>query len=116
MVAAYDPLNGMIDLPSPPEVPAPVKLPTLTLTDTVSFSEMVDMVDASIRETHPKTKSMEELELHDGNGQSYGYIVYRKWLTLKPGSRLTVRGHIRDLLQVMVDGRMVSEPVYSSTH
>jgi hypothetical protein len=28
---------------------------------------------------------MEQLETHDGNGQSYGYLIYRKSLPLKSG-------------------------------
>jgi hypothetical protein len=28
---------------------------------------------------------MEQLEIHEGNGQSYGYLVYRKSLPLTSG-------------------------------
>ena len=31
-----------------------------------------------LREVSEKLKSMEQLSLNNGNGQSYGYIVYRK--------------------------------------
>ncbi len=44
--------------------------------------------------------SMERLPINDGNGQSYGYIVYRKQLELTQGSKILIRGHVRDLLQV----------------
>ena len=43
---------------------------------------------------------MEQLQLNNGNGQSYGYIVYRKKLQLRNGSVLSMRGRPRDLLQV----------------
>jgi hypothetical protein len=49
-------------------------------------------------------KSMEELNINNGNGQSYGYILYRAKLTgaqLQQGSVLTIKGHPRDLLMVI---------------
>ena len=53
------------------------------------------------RETSVDLKSMEQLEkLNNGNGQSYGYIVYRKKLQLRNGSVLSMKGRPRDLLQV----------------
>ena len=56
---------------------------------------------------------MEELNVNNGNGQSYGYIVYRKEVNLKSdkSSKLQIRGFVRDLLQVMVNGKMVNEPI-----
>ena len=32
-------------------------------------------------------RPMEQLEIHEGYGQSYGYLIYRKTLTLTPGKR-----------------------------
>ena len=53
-----------------------------------------------MRAVSEKVKSMEQLSLNNGNGQSYGYIVYRKKLNLQQGSVLSMRGRPRDLLQV----------------
>ena len=64
-----------------------------------------------MREFSEKLKSMEQLSLNNGNGQSYGYIVYRKRLALRQGSVLSMRGRPRDLLQVMVNGVMVNKPI-----
>ena len=64
-----------------------------------------------LREVSEKLKSMEQLSLNNGNGQSYGYIVYRKRLSLRQGSVLSMRGRPRDLLQVMVNGVMVNDPI-----
>ena len=57
--------------------------------------------------------AMEQLEfLNQGNGQSYGYIVYRKRISnLKSGSILKIRGHVRDLLSAMVNGVMINDPI-----
>ncbi len=49
--------------------------------------------------------------MNDGNGQSYGYINYRKELSLADGDRIKIRGHVRDTLQLMVDGVMINQPV-----
>ena len=56
---------------------------------------------------------MEQLEfLNQGNGQSYGYIVYRKKISnLKSGSTLKIRGHVHDLLSAMVNGVMINDPI-----
>ena len=44
---------------------------------------------------------MEQLDINNENGQSYGYIVYRKTLVLQAGMTLKIRGHPRDLVQVI---------------
>ena len=56
---------------------------------------------------------MEQLTfLNRGNGQSYGYIVYRKRISnLKTGSVLKIRGKIHDLLSAMVNGVMIHKPI-----
>ena len=53
--------------------------------------------------------------LNEGNGQSYGYAVYRKELTgLKTGDKLKIKGRIHDLLIVMINGVMVTKtPIVS---
>ncbi len=52
------------------------------------------------KETSAGLKAMEQLSLNGGNGQSYGYIVYRKRVSLKQGSILSMRGRPRDLMLV----------------
>lgn len=56
---------------------------------------------------------MEDLPINNGNGQTFGFIVYRKTVSLQAGSRLKVRNHIRDLAQVLVDGQLQTPPVNS---
>ena len=64
-----------------------------------------------IRENSDKLLSMEQLRVNKGNGQSYGYIVYRKRMTLKDGAKIKIRGHVRDLLQLMINGVMMNDPI-----
>ena len=78
------------------------------ITDPVCL-QYVDNVDRN-----SGLKSMEELNINNGNGQSYGFILYRTKLTgaqLKTGSQLTIRGRPRDLVQVLINGVMLSKPV-----
>lgn len=58
---------------------------------------------------------MEQLSINNGNGQSYGYIVYRKTLKIADGSKIVVRGHVTDLLQLMINGKMLNEPILELT-
>ena len=59
--------------------------------------------------------AMEQLEfLNGGNGQSYGYIVYRKRIpNLKSGSVLKIRGRVHDLFSAMVNGVIIHKPILS---
>lgn len=57
--------------------------------------------------------AMEELPINDGNGQSFGFIVYRKVVKVRANSLLQVRGHIRDMAQVLINGQNQIPPVMS---
>lgn len=49
---------------------------------------------------------MEDLPINNMNGQSYGFTVYRKRVSVLPASTLKVRNHIRDLAQLVVNGQL----------
>jgi len=111
MISVYDTLSSLLVKPERPEAVAPVAYPEIQITETLAFDQILDKVPMELREVSEKLKSMEQLSLNNGNGQSYGYIVYRKRLSLRQGSILSMRGRPRDLLQVMVNGVMVNEPI-----
>ena len=77
MIAAYDPLYDTLDHPEPPVINDPVEYTTVDLTEIMSFTDIVNSIDPSLISSFTKPRSMEELEINDGNGQSYGYIIYR---------------------------------------
>jgi hypothetical protein len=55
---------------------------------------------------------MEQLPIHSGNGQAHGHVVYRKQMSnLVDGSRIVVRGHVRDLLMLVINGKMVNDVI-----
>ena len=60
------------------------------------------------------TLSMEQLPINNDNGQSYGFIIYRKTnVTVTDSSNLKIRGHVRDLAQVLVNGQLQTPPIKS---
>jgi len=52
--------------------------------------------------------SMENLDINNNNGQSFGYVVYRKVLDLSAGATLKIEGRVCDTVMVLVDGKLVS--------
>jgi hypothetical protein len=52
---------------------------------------------------------MEMLSINQNSGQSYGYIVYHKEdLDIPANSLLTITGHVRDTVMVLVNNVLVS--------
>ena len=80
MIASYDPLHDILDHPDPPVINDPVEYASVELTEFMSFSDIIESVDPGLVSTYTKPRSMEELEINEGNGQSYGYIVYRNYI------------------------------------
>ncbi len=60
----------------------------------------------------PELLAMEELyTMNNGGGQSQGYILYRKQFDLRDGVNITIRGHVRDLLYLIVNGQIINDPI-----
>lgn len=58
---------------------------------------------------------MEMMDVNNGNGQSYGYINYRKTgLTINTGDTLKIAGHVRDIAMLMVDGILLTKHLSSA--
>jgi hypothetical protein len=54
--------------------------------------------------------SMEMLPVNGQSGQSYGYIAYRKSVSVASNSAiLKVQGHVHDIAMVIVDGKQRTE-------
>lgn len=48
--------------------------------------------------------AMEDLPINNNNGQSYGYILYRKTAALSSGTHtIQTVGHVRDLAVLLLD-------------
>lgn len=113
MIAEYDPLYNILTHPEIPEVSPPTKYDNVEFTEVIDYWDILEQVPVDLRVVLNKPTPMEKLDINGGNGQSYGYIVYRKTMPLRPGMVLKIRGHPRDLVQVMVNGIQVNQPILS---
>ncbi|KAK9723437.1 hypothetical protein QE152_g19231 [Popillia japonica] len=53
---------------------------------------------------------MEDLDINNGTGQSYGYTVYRKEnLTISANSTLKIEGRVCDTVMVLINGELKSK-------
>jgi len=113
MIAAYDPLYETLSHPEQPASPQPTVYSDVTISEFIPYWNIIENVPEQSRESRNKPTPMEQLDINNGNGQSYGYIVYRKTLVLRPGMKIKIRGHPRDLVQMMVNGVQVNEGVFN---
>jgi len=112
MIASYDPLYSALLHPPMPSIQGATAYPQVNFGRWIPYWDLVEQVPDTAREVLVKPTAMEQLNINGGNGQSYGFIIYRKEVELKfGGSVLTVRGHSRDLMQVMVNGVQVNSPL-----
>jgi len=56
----------------------------------LSYSDIISQIPASHKVPMPTPVSMEMLPINNENGQSYGYIIYRKTTTINNGDRFKV--------------------------
>jgi len=115
MIAAYDPLYGLLSHPPIPDVIPLTTYPDVSLTEFIPYWDLIENIPDEKREVLVKPTPMEQLNINDGNGQSYGYIVYRKEVQINPGSVLQIRGHPRDLAQVMINGVQVNPAIVTQS-
>lgn len=111
MIAAYDPLYPLLKTIPEPIITPPTVYPDVTLTEFIPYWDIIENIPNELREVLVKPTPMEKLNINNGNGQSYGYIVYRKELQINPGSVLQIRGHPRDLAQVFINGIQVNPAI-----
>lgn len=95
----------------PPETPTiayePVKITSMiTLED---LEEQVEKIQS------PKLLPMELLDINNGNGQSYGYIVYKKIVDIPANTTLKIGGRVCDTVMVLVNGVLISKPLVKSS-
>ncbi|KAL7643806.1 UNVERIFIED_CONTAM: hypothetical protein RMT77_005812 [Armadillidium vulgare] len=107
----FNPLNGIVDDPTPPEERTKAAYGTFQLSEFISVQDIVSQAEitGSFTDTYP---SMEEFSfLNNGSGQTFGYVYYTTKVTLPAGtSTLLIRGHVRDMIQVFINGEVVTQP------
>lgn len=81
----------------PPQV-AKVAYAPVPLQNYLTYQDILARVPASARFSLESTEPMELLDMNNDNGQSYGYIVYRKvFSNLTEEAKLKVRFHSRGM-------------------
>jgi hypothetical protein len=93
--------------PDPPEVKERRVYSSLDLNGQLRFEDILRQAPDKIESDVPL--SMEMLPINQNSGQSYGYIVYhREGLDIPANSLLTITGHVRDTVMVLVNNVLIS--------
>ncbi|CAH1154969.1 unnamed protein product [Phaedon cochleariae] len=104
LLERYNPIKTQL-----PEVPPS---PQKTAYASVKLEQemfLFDMLKSITPVYSPNVIPMEKLDINDGNGQSYGYIVYQKsGLTIPANAVLQIEGRVCDNFMVLVNGILVS--------
>jgi hypothetical protein len=80
---------------------------SLDLNGQLRFEDILRQAPDKIESDVPL--SMEMLPINQNSGQSYGYIVYhREDLDIPANSLLTITGHVRDTVMVLVNNVLIS--------
>nr|AEE63027.1 unknown [Dendroctonus ponderosae] len=104
LLAQYNPIKTL--LPAPPALQGRVAYPSLSLQGQLSLEALIGRAPAY---DTPTPVSMENMDINNGSGQSYGFVVYSKaGLRLPEGAQLTIEGRVCDTVIVLVNGRRVS--------
>lgn len=94
--------------PPPPDPTFRVAYPDIDIEGELSLNDL--LAECSHITQSQKLLPMEELDINNKNGQSYGYIVYRKEnVDITPGWILKIEGHVCDTVLVLINGELVSK-------
>jgi len=100
-------------IPDRPTESLKVVYPDVPIDSYLDLNDLIAQVPKENVVESSTVMAMEDLPINNMNGQSYGFVVYRKSVNVTSGSVLLVRNHIRDLAQVIVDGHLQTPPIKS---
>jgi hypothetical protein len=84
--------NPKLRRPERPEAIPKMAYPTLPLQQSLNYDELIEQIPDSKRQMiQGSAISMEDLDINDGSGQSFGYIIYRIRKQITSEDVLTVR-------------------------
>lgn len=64
--------------------------PTLTMQEYLTYDDIINQVPQSSKFQMEGPVSMENLDMNEGSGQSYGYTIYRKVTDIANGTNFEV--------------------------
>ncbi|XP_067000627.2 beta-galactosidase-1-like protein 2 isoform X2 [Anabrus simplex] len=108
LVTRYNPV--VTKLPQPPAESRKVAYANTPFSGQLSLDDLVSKVDLNDIVQSEQVMPMELLPINNGAGQSFGFILYRKnAVTVTEASTLQVKGYIKDVAVVLLDGVRKSE-------
>ncbi|PSN48316.1 Beta-galactosidase-1-like protein 3 [Blattella germanica] len=99
-------------LPPPPAESKKVTFPSIPITEQMDYTQILENIGPEDRDVTDDVVSMEHLKINNGNGQSYGYIIYRhsSGVKVKESSKLQIKdGVVHDMAIVLLDEERQTE-------
>ncbi|VEN37658.1 unnamed protein product [Callosobruchus maculatus] len=103
LLEKYNPVKTR--LPDIPQTSKKVAYPTVKLEQQLYLNDLLKLIKPISSKT---VIPMEKLDINANNGQSYGYVVYRKIVDLPPRSELLIEGRVCDTVTLLVNGELKS--------
>ncbi|KAK5649400.1 hypothetical protein RI129_000429 [Pyrocoelia pectoralis] len=102
----------VLKTPEMPKIMPKVAYPKIKMTHQLKFLQIEERLTEKFNYSSPV--SMEMLPINNGSGQSYGYIIYqKKGLHIPAYSELKISGYVWDTVMVVIDGELISKPLFS---
>lgn len=112
LIEQYNPIKTLT--PEPPELVNRTAYPSVAVEGILAYEDFIARAPALL--LSDSILPMEQLFINNASGQSYGYIVYRKEkIDIPANSILTINGHIRDSVIILVNNKLISKPPINST-
>ncbi|XP_044259369.1 beta-galactosidase-1-like protein 2 [Tribolium madens] len=111
LIKRYNPVET--STPEPPELIKRQAYSSVEIQEELNLNEIIDRV--SFVKSH-EALPMEKLPINNNSGQSFGYLIYRiENLDIAKSSILSIKGHVRDTVMVLINGVLISKPLSSSS-
>lgn len=105
------------NLPHPPLTNSARKYKDIKITNYASYNQLLDITTKYVRE-YRDVKPMETLDINNGGGQSFGYIIYRTEFIR--GQEMWFIGSVHDYGQILINNRtfttIQSNVTYGENH
>jgi len=98
-----------ITMPPMPAESVKTAYPAISCEQHLTLDDLIAQLPSDLITVASDVMAMEDLPIHNGNGQSFGYLLYRHNGLLSASShRIKIVGHVRDLAVFMVNGERLS--------
>lgn len=98
--------NLNISHPTPPDVPPKIAFENVELGQQLSWHNLVSQIPLEKIVVSPSLIPMEDLEVNNGSGQSFGYTLYRQpdWhIPMDEDAIMQIQGRVADIAIVLIN-------------